>query len=257
MAIGKNQKAKWKVSKNVQKALRDAKKITAFSKKDWVTVRAPRYFKNTHIGKTPFNRGFHSEKHLKGRVFEVNLADLEGREDLSGKVFKFDISEIRNNIALTSFKGMRFTAQVLSAMIKKKIELVEGSVTVKTADGFSLRVFVLGIPRWRKSKGNAHAKSALIKKSRMRILEIIKDNVMNATIEQLILKLIPFPDVISSEILKTTKSILPLSMVHITKIKVVKSPPLSIEGLLTTHRGYDAKDLGKELAFKDVILDSV
>merc|ERR1712146_695634 len=78
MAVGKNKRLtkgrKWKGKKIVD----------PFTKKDWYDIKAPSLFTNKLAGKTPVTRTQGTKiasDGLKGRVFEICLADLNKDED--------------------------------------------------------------------------------------------------------------------------------------------------------------------------------
>uniref|UniRef100_A0A4W2C5W4 40S ribosomal protein S3a n=1 Tax=Bos indicus x Bos taurus TaxID=30522 RepID=A0A4W2C5W4_BOBOX len=78
MAVGKNKC----LTKGGQKGAKK-KVVDPFSKKDWYDVKAPATFNIRNIGKTLVTRTQGTEitsDGLKGRVFEVSLADLQNDE---------------------------------------------------------------------------------------------------------------------------------------------------------------------------------
>ena len=83
---------------------------------------------------------------LKGRVFEVSLADLQNENDAerSYRKFKLVVEDVQGKNCLTSFHGMNLTTDKLRSMVKKWQTLVEGNIDVKTSDGYMLRLFCIG-----------------------------------------------------------------------------------------------------------------
>ena len=74
MAVGKNKRLTKGGKKGAKK-----KVVDRFSKKDWHDVKAPAMFNIRNIGKTLVTRTQATKiasNGLKGRVFEVSLADL-------------------------------------------------------------------------------------------------------------------------------------------------------------------------------------
>uniref|UniRef100_A0A8I5TLA2 RPS3A n=1 Tax=Pongo abelii TaxID=9601 RepID=A0A8I5TLA2_PONAB len=75
MVVGKNKH----LTKGSKKGARK-KVVDPFSKKDWFDVKAPTVFNIRNIGKMPITRTQGTKiasDSLKGRVFEVSLADLQ------------------------------------------------------------------------------------------------------------------------------------------------------------------------------------
>ena len=55
---------------------------------------------------------------LKGRVFEVSLADLQN-DEVAFRKFKLVAEEVQGRNVLTSFHGMDLTTDKLRSMVKK------------------------------------------------------------------------------------------------------------------------------------------
>lgn len=107
-------------------------------KKDWYDVKAPANFKTRNVGKTLVSKTQGTKiasDGLKGRVFEVNLADLMPGGDFAYRKIKLKCEEVQGNACLTSFHGMDLTRDHLSHLIRKKQSLIEAHVDVKTTDG--------------------------------------------------------------------------------------------------------------------------
>merc|ERR1712194_671086 len=86
---------------------------------------------------------------LKGRVFEVNLADLNKDEDQAYRKFKLQCEEVQGKYCLTQFHGMEFTTDKLRSMVRKWQTLIEANVDVKTTDGYVMRLFCIGFTKKR------------------------------------------------------------------------------------------------------------
>merc|ERR1712000_61739 len=103
MAVGKNKRLS-KGKKGLKKRTQDP-----FTRKDWYSIKAPSTFNQRDVGKTLVNRttGLKSANDaLKGRIFEVSLADLQNDED-------------QGKNCLTNFHGLDFTSDKLRSLVRK------------------------------------------------------------------------------------------------------------------------------------------
>merc|ERR1711953_357733 len=103
---------------------------------DWYDIKAPGVFKVRQVGKTLVNRTAGTKiasEGLKGRVFEVSLADLQNENDAerSFRKFKLIVEDDQGKNCLTTFYGMNLTTDKLRSMVKKWQTLVEGNVDAK------------------------------------------------------------------------------------------------------------------------------
>ena len=83
---------------------------------------------------------------LKGRVFEVSLADLQN-DEITFRKFKLVAEDVQGRNVLTNFHGMDLTRDKLCSMVKKWQSLIEAHVDVKTTDGYLLRMFAIGFTK--------------------------------------------------------------------------------------------------------------
>merc|ERR1719299_196773 len=176
---------------------------------------------------------------LKGRVLEINLADLNSDEDQSYKKIRLCIDEVQGRNCLTDFHGLSLTRDKECALIKKWSSLIEGHADVKTTDGFAVRMFVMGFTKRRPDqvKTNCYAQTAQIKKIRKKMVEIMAAEATSAQLRDLVKKLIP--ESIGKEIEKQCEAIFPLKDVHIRKVKVLKKPKFDITKFMELHTGGD------------------
>merc|ERR1719403_313264 len=142
MAVGKNKGLKIGGKKGAKK-----KVVDPFTRKDWYDIKAPSLFKVRQVGKTLVNRTAGTRiasDGLKGRVYEVSLADLQNENDAerSFRKFKLVCEEVQGKNCLTNFHGMGLTTDKLRSMVKKWQTLIEANCDVKTTDGYTLRVFL-------------------------------------------------------------------------------------------------------------------
>ncbi|WAQ98865.1 RS3A-like protein [Mya arenaria] len=144
MAQGKNKRLTKGGKKGAKKKI-----VDPFTKKDWYDVKAPSMFNIRQIGKTLVTRTQGTRiasDGLKGRVFEVSLADLQN-DEITFRKFKLIAEDVQARNVLTNFHGMDLTRDKLCSMVKKWQSLIEAHVDVKTTDGFLLRMFAIGFTK--------------------------------------------------------------------------------------------------------------
>lgn len=113
MAVGKNKSLSKGGKKGTKKKI-----IDPFTRKDWYDVKAPSMFAIRQVGKTLVNRTQGTKiasEGLKGRVFEVSLADLQNDTDAerSFRKFKLIAEDVQGRDVLTNFHGMDLTTDKL------------------------------------------------------------------------------------------------------------------------------------------------
>ncbi|KAJ5081411.1 hypothetical protein NUU61_009675 [Penicillium alfredii] len=256
MAVGKN--------KRLSKGKKGIKKRTVdpFSRKDEYSVKAPSTFQTRDVGKTLVNRTSglkNANDSLKGRIFEVSLADLQNDEDHAFRKVKLRVDEIQGKNCLTNFHGLDFTTDKLRSLVRKWQSLIEANVTVKTTDEYLIRLFAIAFTKRRPNqiKKTTYARSSQIRAIRKKMTEIMQREAASCTLSQLTHKLIP--EVIGREIEKSTQGIYPLQNVHIRKVKLLKSPKFDLGALLSLHGESATDDKGQkvEREFKEQVLESV
>ncbi|XP_058119306.1 small ribosomal subunit protein eS1 [Anopheles ziemanni] len=257
MAVGKNKG----VSKGGKKGSKK-KVVDPFTRKDWYDVKAPNMFKNRQVGKTLVNRTQGTRiasDGLKGRVFEVSLADLQNEPDAerSFRKFKLIAESVNGRDVLTNFHGMDLTTDKLRSMVKKWQTLIECSVDVKTTDNYLLRVFCIGftIKDSVSQRKTCYAQHSQIKNIRSKMVTIIKREVSSSDLKGVVEKLLP--DSIAKDIEKACAIVYPLHDVFIRKVKVLKKPRFDLAGLLELHGdgGGKAAEVSTGAAEGGVVVD--
>lgn len=256
MAIGKNKRLS-KGKKGIKK-----KVVDPFTRKEWYEIKAPTTFENRNVGKTLINKstGLKSAVDgLKGRVFEFNLADLQGSEDHAFKKVKLRVDEVQGKNLLTNFHGLDFTTDKLKSLVRKWQMIVEANVTVKTADDYVLRIFCIAFTKRQANqvKKTSYAQSSQLREVRKKMMEIMSREASNCTLAQLTGKLIP--EAVGREIEKASQSIFPIQNVFIRKVKLLKQPKFELGSLLALHGEATTDENGKKISsgFKDVVLETV
>jgi len=256
MAVGKN--------KRLSKGKKGLKKRTdAFAKKDWYSLKAPSTFNVRDVGKTLVNRTTglkNATDALKGRIFEVSLADLQKDEDHAFRKVRLRVDEVQGKNCLTNFHGLDFTSDKLRSLVRKWQSLIEANVVVKTTDDYLLRLFCIAFTKRRPNqiRKTTYARSSQIRAIRKKMTDIMLREAQSCTLSQLTTKLIP--EVIGREIEKSTQGIYPLQNVHVRKVKLLKSPKFDLGNLLSLHGESSTDDSGQKVEnreFKETVLESV
>jgi len=251
MAVGKNKGLSKGGKKGAKKKI-----IDPFTRKDWYDVKAPSIFSVRQVGKTLVNRTQGTRiasDSLKGRVFEVSLADLQSDNDAerSFRKFKLISEDVQGHNVLTNFHGMNLTTDKLRSMVKKWQTLIEANCDVKTTDGYLLRVFCIGYTHKDTSskKKTCYAQHTQVKAIRRKMVDIITKEVSANDMKEVVVKLIP--DSIAKDIEKVCQGIYPLHDVHIRKVKVLKKPRFDLSKLLELHgdggKGGTSEETGEKV----------
>jgi small subunit ribosomal protein S3Ae len=232
MAVGKNKRL-GKKGKGAKKRL-----IDPFAKKDWYDVKAPTTFTIRQVGKTPVNKTTGTKiasDALKGRVFTVNLADLQKDEDQSHRNIDLIAEEVQGVRVLTNFHGMDMTADKFRSLVRKWQTLIEAHVDVKTTDGYVLRMFAIGFTKRRPNqlKKTSYAQTSQVKAIRKKMVDIMTREATTCELKDLVVKLIP--EAVGKQIEKECQGIYPLQNVFVRKVKVLKSPKYDPAKLLEIH----------------------
>merc|ERR1719205_190835 len=246
MAVGKNKGLKG--GKKAQKeglskgGKKGAKKkiVDPFPRKDWYDIKAPSIFKVRDVGKTLVNRTQGTRiasDGLKGRVYEVSLADLQAETDAerSFRKFKLICEDVQGKNCLTNFYGMNLTTDKLKSMVKKWQTLIEAFIDVKTTDGYLVRVFCIGFTKKQgeSTQKTCYAQSQQVRRIRKKMIDVITREVSSGGVKELVNKLIP--DSIAVDIAKECQRIYPLHDVHIKKVKVIRRPRFDLHKLMELH----------------------
>jgi len=231
MAVGKNKKlGKKKGSKK--------KVVDPFAKKEWYDVKAPAVFNQRQVCKTPVTKTIGTKiasEGLKGRVFEVSLADLQKDEDQAHRKMKLRVEDVQGNRCLTNFYGMDLTTDKLRSLVRKWQSLIEAHVDVKTTDGYLLRMFSIGFTKRRPNqlRKTSYAQSSQIRRIRKKMIDIMTREASTSDLKDLVVKFIP--EGLGKQIEKECQGIYPLQNVFIRKVKVLKTPKFDPYKLLEIH----------------------
>ena len=171
MAVGKNKRLTKGGKKGQKKKI-----VDPFTRKEWYDVRAPVMFNTRAVCKTPVNktagrgRKYRSSDRstkamhtlfyvtlssfsfahsgtriasdsLKGRVYEVSLADLQN-DEVAFRKFRLICEDVQGRNCLTNFHGMKLTTDKTRSMVKKWQTMIEarvdGTLSIEAACVFCL-----------------------------------------------------------------------------------------------------------------------
>ncbi|XP_055492066.1 40S ribosomal protein S3a-like [Leucoraja erinacea] len=232
MAVGKNKQ----LSKGIKRGAKN-KVVDPFSKKDWYDVKAPTMFNIRTLGKTLVRRtqgAKSASEGLKGRIFEVSLADSQN-EEVACRKFKLIVEYVQGKNCLTNFHGMNLTRDKMCSMVRKWQNMIEAHVDVKTTDGYLLRLVCVGFTKKRNNliRKNSLAQQQQVRTIRKKMVEIITREVQTNNLKEIVNKLIP--DSIGKDIEKACQSIYPLHDVYVRKVKMLKKPKFELGKLMELH----------------------
>jgi small subunit ribosomal protein S3Ae len=193
-----------------------------------------------------------STESLKGRVFTVSLADLNGAEDLDYRKIQLVGQEVQGKSLLTNFYGMDMTRDKLCSLIRKWQSLIEAQADVKTNDGYTLRLFAIAFTKRRPNqiRKTSYAKSSQVRAIRKKMIDIMTAEAAKSDLKQLVNKFIP--EALGKEIEKGCQGIYPLQNAFIRKAKMIKQPRFDLVKLMEVHG--DSAEEGKAVAAADVLV---
>lgn len=159
MAQGKNKRSARKVKGGRRKI------VDPMTRKEIYNIKAPSLFNTIDVGKTIVNKTAGQKiasDALKGRVFEVNLADLQDNDECSFRKVRLVCEEVQGRSLLTNFHGLDFTRDRLFSLIRKWHTLIEAHTEATTKDGYRMRLFSIAFTarRQKQVKKSSYAKSS-------------------------------------------------------------------------------------------------
>jgi small subunit ribosomal protein S3Ae len=246
MAIGKNKRLT-KSKKGSRK-----KQVDPFTKKEWYKLIAPSMFAVKDCGRTMITKTQGTKiasEGLKGRVFEMSLADLNKNEALAYRKIKLCIEDVQGYNCLLNFHGMDMTRDKLCSLIRKKQSIVEANVDCRTTDGYMVRLFCIAftMPQANQIKATCYAKSAQIRAIRAKMVQVMQELGSKGDLKALVKELISAP--IGDQIAQQASSIFPIKDCYIRKVKVLKKPKFDVTELMEWHQADEktAGDTGKKV----------
>jgi len=204
MAIGKN--------KRLTKGKKGGKKKATdpFLRKETYFIKAPSMFSTRNAGRTIITRTQGTKiasEGLKGRIFEISLAELNGGDELTQAFRKIRLvaEDVQGNNIITNFHGMDMTRDKLCSLIRKWRTLIEGNIDVRTTDGYVLRLFCIAFTKKHEKqemKSTCYAQSGQVRNIRKKMFEVMTEESSKCDLKELVSKLISHPEPIAAEIQK-------------------------------------------------------
>jgi len=237
MAIGKNKRLTKGKKGNKKKA------VDPFLKKDTYVIKAPSMFAVKNAGKTLITRTQGTKiasEGLKGRVFEMSLADLNGGDESQGyRKIRLVCEDVQGKNVVTNFHGMDMTRDKVCSLIRKWQTLIEANIDIRTTDGYLVRIFAIAFTKKQNNqaiKSTCYAQAGQVKKIRSKMFDIMKEG-SKCDLKELVQKLISYPESMSQEMEKQCQPIFPLQNAYIRKVKVLKKPRFDLTKLMEMHSG--------------------
>lgn len=177
--------------------------------KEWFTIIAPKMFDEREIGKTMVAEG----EALIGR--RITLSLLEFTEDISKYHMKitFKIKRIEGNKAFADFDGSECLRDYISRMVLRRVRRIDTIQDLETKDKIKIRFKGLAI-------ASKKINSNVEKMVRKRIEELIKEEVENSSLDELVKKIIN--NDIKNKILKEARKVYPIRNFEVRKTEVLQ-----------------------------------
>lgn len=234
MAVGKNKR----LSKGGKKTGTKKKGQDMMTRKEWYDVVAPACFTKRVFAKTLVNKTVGlkiSADSLKGRVFEVSLGDLNEEETQAYRKMRLRVDEVQGRVCLTNFHGMSLTTDKLRSLFRKWCSTIQTSALVKTTDGYTMRVFVVGFTKRRGNhvKKNCYAKAIQRFRLKQKIVEVVKEHIAKSDLTAVVQKFVH--ESIGKDIERASNKIYPMRDVFIRKVKLIRRPKYDLNRLMEIH----------------------
>lgn len=130
---------------------------------------------------------------MKGRVFEISLAELNGGDEAQAfRKIRLVCEDVQGNNVMTNFHGMDMTRDKLCSLIRKWQTLIEANVDVRTTDGYVLRLFAIAFTKKQPNQGaqsTCYAQSGQVRNIRKKMFEVMTEEASKCDLKELVQKL--------------------------------------------------------------------
>lgn len=179
--------------------------------KHWYTILSPEMFGRKEIAATPAD----DPNKLIGRVAETTMYDITGDFHQMHLKLYFQIDRVQGDHALTRFIGHDTTSDYIRRLVRRRRSRLDAIFVVNTADGYKIRVKIMGIaPKRIKTS----IKMALRKKIIEHVTDVASKMVMSEFVKYML-----SPST-KDELMKISKEIYPLTHLEIRKSEVILTP---------------------------------
>jgi len=211
------------------------------SRKEWYDVIAPTTFKTRAFTKTICNKttGLKiAADNIRGRVFEANLADLDNGTNIRDQPYrkiKLVAQDVQGRNVLTQFHGLSLTTDKLRSMFRKWCTTIEAIIDAKTADGYTLRLFVIAFTNRQANQlsKNCYCADRLERWVRHRMTKLTQKRLAKYDINRTVTELTH--DTLTDTLYKRCNAIVPLRDVKLTKVKLLRAPRFDPQKLADAH----------------------
>jgi small subunit ribosomal protein S3Ae len=115
-----------------------------------------------------------------------------GDEAQAFRKIRLVCEDVQGTDVVTNFHGMDMTRDKLCSLIRKWQSLIEGSVDVRTTDGYVLRMFAIAFTKKQPNQGvrsTCYAQSGQVRNIRKKMFEIMTEEASKCDLKELVQKL--------------------------------------------------------------------
>jgi small subunit ribosomal protein S3Ae len=182
------------------------KKIeTKAKKKRWCTLIAPKTFLEQEIGETLFEL----PKSIIGKKVTVNLMALTGDPKKQGFNVTFEITEVKENSAMTECIAFEMTPASVKRMVRRGRERLDDSFVAMTNDGKLVRIKPFMLTRFNTSKSVTTAIRKLVQRE---VQKYVNSNTFDSVVKDLV------ANRLQSKVRELLKKIYPTNVFEIRRL---------------------------------------
>lgn len=177
--------------------------------KEWFTIVAPKIFEEKEMGKTLASE----PENLLNKTLSLSAIDLINDLSKYYLKFKFRITKLDGNRAITEFDGSECMQDYISRMVLRRVRRIDVVQDLKTKDGTKIRVKVL-------TTISKKATSSVEKTVREFISKLVRVEVENSTLHEFLKRMIS--NELKTKVLKEARKIYPVRNFEIRKTEIIR-----------------------------------